>query len=97
MTSIQKKTFQKWNNHVRYSYNKAINFINNDISTYKNKDFEINPENFYSSDEIKKINSFNPYSKLDLRNLITPAEVNSHIPWILETPKAVGVFEAYIS
>ena len=36
------------------------------------------------------------YSKLDLRNLITPKEVNQHIPWTLETPKdirAEAVFE----
>ena len=70
LTSIQKKVFQKWNDHVRYSYNKTIHF--------KNECSE-------------------PYSKLDLRNLITPSSVNQHIPWILETPKAVresGVFEA---
>lgn len=38
------------------------------------------------------------YSDLDLRNLITPKEVNQHIPWILETPKDIrseAVFENY--
>jgi len=36
------------------------------------------------------------YSDIDLRNLIIPKEVNSHIPWFLETPKdirAEAVFE----
>jgi hypothetical protein len=36
-------------------------------------------------------------SKFDLRNLVTPLEVNSRIQWILDTPKAIreaAVFEA---
>lgn len=36
-------------------------------------------------------------SKLDLRNLITPAETNCLTPWVLETPKCIresSVFEA---
>jgi len=38
------------------------------------------------------------HSSYDLRNIIVPKEVNSHIPWFLETPKdirAEGVFENY--
>ena len=31
------------------------------------------------------------YSEWDLRNIITPKEVNSHIPWFLETPKDIRV------
>ena len=37
-------------------------------------------------------------SKLDLRNLITPKEVNSRIQWVLTTPKSIreaAVFESY--
>lgn len=36
------------------------------------------------------------YSDIDLRNIIIPNHVNSHIPWFLETPKDIradGVFE----
>lgn len=36
-------------------------------------------------------------TKLELRNLVTPVEVNSRTPWLVETPKAVreaAVFEA---
>jgi len=70
LTSIQKKTLQKWNEHVRYSYNKTV-FLKNECT--------------------------DNYSKIELRNLITPGHVNEHISWILETPKAIresGVFEA---
>lgn len=73
-----------WNNHSRYSYNKAINILN-----------ENNIRPLYNG--IKPENSNTFYSKTDLRNLITPVDVCSRIPWILETPKHIresGVFEA---
>jgi hypothetical protein len=44
-----------------------------------------------------KTSSKTYYSKLELRNLITPAEASSRIKWILETPKSIresAVFEA---
>jgi transposase len=73
-----------WNNHSRYSYNKAINILN-----------EENNRPLYNG--IKPENSNTFYSKIDLRNLITPADVCSRIPWILKTPKHIreaAVFEA---
>lgn len=85
LNSIQIKILQTWSYHHRYSYNKAINILsqNNERPLYKG----VKPENS---------NTF--YSKLELRNLITPESVCSRIPWILETPKGIresGVFEAY--
>lgn len=73
-----------WNDHSRYSYNKAINILN-----------EENTRPFYNG--VKPENSNNFYSKTELRDLITPAYVCSRIPWILETPKHIresAVFEA---
>ena len=73
-----------WNNHCRYSYNKSINMLNED-----------NERPLYKG--VKPENSTIFYSKLELRNLIVPADACSRIPWILETPKAVresAVFEA---
>jgi IS605 OrfB family transposase len=69
LTSVQKKQLETWRHDCRYSYNKCISILQDDLS----------------------------YSKLDLRNLITPKEVNCRIPWILDTPKALreaSVFEA---
>ena len=84
MNSIQIKTFKIWKDHHRYSYNKAINILNED-----------NERPLYNG--IKPENSNVFYSKLELRNLITPADACSRIKWILETPKAIresAVFEA---
>ena len=89
LTSIQKKTFKIWSDHSRYSYNKAINFINNSSSE---KDIAF--RNFYDT-KPENINVF--YSDFELRDLITPKEVCSRIPWILQTPKGIregAVFEA---
>lgn len=98
INSIQKKTFNIWNNHSRLSYNKAINLINesnnNNISEFNLNYFKIK----YPNSKVEKVSSNNKYSKLDLRDLITPELVNSKIPWILQTPKAVregAVFQAY--
>lgn len=74
-----------WNDHHRYSYNKAINILNQE-----------NKRPLYNG--VKPENSNNFYSKLELRNLITPADTCSRIPWVLETPKAIresAVFEAF--
>lgn len=84
LNSIQIKTFKIWKDHHRYSYNKAINILNED-----------NERPLYNG--IKPENSNVFYSKLELRNLITPADACSRIKWILETPKAIresAVFEA---
>lgn len=99
LNSIQKKTFNIWNNHSRFSYNKAISFINDGF----NQDYETNFsleyfKNAYPDKQIEKRSRNTSYSKFDLRNLITPEYVNCKIPWILETPKAVregAVFEAH--
>ena len=86
VNSIQKKLLNTWSQHNRYSYNKAIFFIN-DNNDYNRTTFHgENPEN-----------SNVYYSDFDLRDLITPKSVCSRIPWILKTPKGVresGVFEA---
>jgi putative transposase len=100
INSIQKKTFNKWNDHSRLSYNKAIGLINNNECYDKNtSSFNLNYfKEKYPEEKIKKVSTANYYSKLELRNLITPENVNSKIPWILETPKAVregAVFEAH--
>lgn len=87
LNSIQKKTFQMWNDHHRYSYNKAINLINNEdneriLSLYK---------------DTKPENSNTYYSDFELRNLITLEKVCSRTPWLLQTPKHIrdsAVFEA---
>ena len=92
LISTQKKLLQSWNNHSRYSYNKAINIINQEsISTF---DYT----NIYNGKIESRSSTCCQYSKLDLRNLITPEECNSRTKWILETPKAVreyAVFEAH--
>lgn len=85
LNSIQIKLLNKWNHDSRYSYNKTINLLNDNFNgpTYHNT----KPENISCT-----------YSKLELRNLITPAEVCCRIPWILETPKHIresAVFEAH--
>lgn len=98
LNSIQKKTFNIWNNHSRFSYNKAIGFINDGFHQDYESNFSLEYfKNAYPDKQIEKRSRNTNYSKLDLRNLITPVEVNSKIPWILQTPKAVregGVFEA---
>jgi putative transposase len=84
LNSIQIKTFKKWNNHHRYTYNKTISMINQDYE-----------RPFYNG--IKPENSNICYSKLELRNMIVPESACSRIKWILETPKAIresAVFEA---
>jgi transposase len=51
-----------------------------------------------SSTFIELVSRKTDYSKLDLRNLITPEIVNSRNKWILETPKEIrekAVFEAH--
>lgn len=69
INSIQQHLFDNWNHDSRYSYNKAINLLQDEY-----------------------------YSKLELRNLITPEVTCCRIPWILKTPKAIreaAVFEAH--
>lgn len=51
----------------------------------------------YSYNKAISLINENHYSDFELRNIITPAETCSRIPWILETPKALredSVFEA---
>lgn len=74
-----------WNDHSRYSYNKAINILNDNIIGEK-----------YNGIKAENCNTY--YSKTDLRDLITPHHVCSRTPWILETPKHIreaSVFEAH--
>ena len=96
-TSLQKKLLQKWNHHHRYTYNKAISIINEDpIEPVFRNYYKI----FGNEKDVNyciKASSKTYYSKLELRNLITPAEASSRIKWILETPKSIresAVFEA---
>ena len=96
-TSLQKKQLQKWSHHHRYTYNKAISIINEDpvepvfrnyYKTFGKKDDE---------NHCIRASSKTYYSKIELRNLITPEHVSSRIKWILETPKSIresAVFEA---
>lgn len=97
INSIQKKTFNTWNNHSRLSYNKAINLINESNNNYS--EFNLNYfKEKYPNSKVEKVYVNNKYSKLDLRDLITPVLVNCKSPWVLKTPKAVregAVFEAY--
>lgn len=96
--SLQKKFLKTWSNHHRYTYNQAFSIINtqpsidlepiniNDIidtTNIKQKDIQKASRNIY-------------YSDFELRNLLVPEEQCKHIPWILETPKAIresAVFE----
>lgn len=92
--NLAKDIFFKWFNDYKYAYNKAMFLSENNFA--KESEFSkiaLNPvwrveeRNYYQNEY---------YSKLDLRNLITPVEVNAHIPWFLETPKDIradGVFE----
>ena len=85
LNSIQKKTFQMWNDHHRYSYNKAINLINN----------EDNERILYKDTKPENSNTY--YNDFELRNLITLEKVCSRTPWLLQTPKHIrdsAVFEA---
>lgn len=78
-----------WSCHSRYSYNKAIGLIN---------EHEHESDIIYSQNVEEVASRKIYYSKLELRNLITPADVNCRIPWILETPKHIresAVFEAH--
>lgn len=94
----------EWNDHSRFTYNKTINYINdNQKSTF----FPTNAHNwddyFYDSKkqnpkEFYKKNTNEFYSKLELRNFIVPKSACSTIPWVLNTPKSVrefAVFEAH--
>ena len=86
LNSIQKKTLTKWSSHHRFSYNKAISILNgNDEQVVKYDNvFPQNPNTFYS--------------KIELRNLITPENACSKTKWVLETPKHIresAVFEAH--
>ena len=86
LNSIQKKTFKMWSEHHRYSYNKAINIINNEDSKERFLYKDIKPENS---------NIF--YSERELRDLIVPEYTCSRTPWLLDTPKHIresAVFEA---
>lgn len=100
LNSMQKKTFNTWNEHTRFSYNKAINLINQDFMNQKQEE-DFNLEYFkstYSTEKIEKRTRNTCYSKIDLRNLIIPVAVNSRTPWVLKTPYSIregGVFEAY--
>lgn len=99
LNSIQKKKFDLWANHSRYSYNKAIGYIND------NEDIEPDFRNYYKcfgkeTDEnhVIKNSRYTHYSKRELRDLIIPESVNFKSKWILETPKHIreyAVFEAY--
>jgi len=78
-------------NNYRYLYNKAVGLLN-DREIYEIPDFIKNKEDY----ERGSYGTY--YSKLELRNLLVPEEVNSRIPWILETGSAIrakAVFEAY--
>ena len=89
LTSIQIKTLKLWNQHHRYTYNKSVDMLNGD--------FNKNKLSLYGHDNLKPESSNNLYNKLELRNLIVPADTCSRIPWILETPKSIresAVFEA---
>jgi hypothetical protein len=76
---IAKDIFKSWFNDYKYSYNKA-HWLQSTTSCYdKNDKIEYEDKNYHSV----------YYSDKDLRNLITPIEVNQHIPWILNTPKDI--------
>jgi putative transposase len=85
LTSIQKRTLKKWSDDSRYSYNKAIGLMA--------------PESIgeeYNGTKPEFVNT--TYSKLELRNLITPVSVCCFTEWLLETPKSIresAVFEAH--
>lgn len=88
------ETFRQWFNDYKYAYNKAHWLQKNSTADYSGpwegfpSDYKIEERNWYQHET--------GYSDKDLRNLITPKEVNTRIPWHLETPKdirAEGVFE----
>ena len=102
LNSIQKKKFKVWSDHARYSYNKCVGLINGEDCVEQEFRDYYKPFGKESKESepgfIKRNSSFNNYSKLDLRNLITPETVNSRTKWVLETPKHVredAVFEAF--
>lgn len=92
--NLAKDIFKKWFNDYKYAYNKAKFLSDNNYAQESefskvtlNPNWEIEERNQYQNEY---------YSDFDLRNLITPVKVNSHIPWFLETPqkiRAEGVFE----
>jgi len=94
LNSIQKKTFKKWEQHYRWTYNKSIGLINNGnnhcVDT-KNIISHLGPIEQTAS-------TGNYYTKFGLRNLVTSEEVNCRNPWVLETGyniRANASFEAH--
>lgn len=96
LTRQQKRKLNLYNHHYRYSYNKAIGFINdeNNLDNCKIP----NPFSCYENSIEQKANNKIMYSENTLRNMIVPKKVNAFSEWINETPspiRARAVFEAY--
>lgn len=93
---LAKDLFQKWFFDYKFSYNKAnwlMNSCSGDIHPKTYHYIYDNNSNYIDQESVLQ-NSF--YSKLTLRDLITPEDVNYDNEWVLETPKdirASAVFE----
>lgn len=95
LNSIQKKLLNKHRHNYRYIYNKAVDILNTE-NNYKNDFYKSMLERFGPIE--KKASYGTSYSKLGLRDLIVPEEVNSRTPWLLETGYAIreqASFEAH--
>ena len=91
---LAKNIFLKWFNDYKYAYNKTLFLSENNFV----KESEFSKATLNPNWVVEKRNHYQneKYSDFELRDLITPKEVNSHIPWFLKTPKYIrddGVFE----
>lgn len=73
-----------WYSHYKYTYNKALSLVKGENEKSSTFDW------VSSLGKIEgKAPRTNYYSKITLRNLVTPSHVCSSIPWISETPYAI--------
>lgn len=92
--SLQKKIFNTWEQHYRWTYNKSIGLING-----RNDHFVDTKSIISHLGPIEQTASIgNHYTKFGLRDLVVNQEVNCRNPWICETGfsiRANASFEAH--
>lgn len=94
INSIQKKTFNQWEQHYRFIYNKCIGIINgrgDSIFDTKSIVSRLGP-----IEQTASVSNY--YTKFGLRNLVANEEVNCRNTWIFKTGYSLrcnAAFEAH--
>jgi transposase len=96
LTKSQKKLFNKWYSHYKFTYNQALGMVKDNHTT----NTKINEFSWISNNQNieKKASSNTFFTKYDLRDLIVPSHNCSSREWISETPTAIrarAVFEMH--